>query len=111
MALIRAGRGDPGHVVLQSVNGLRLGALQGSAELLPGPQELRAVLHFRRGQHTRAAERALRFEARAGVRYTAHADWFLYGPRLTVRDQDGEIVAEVRTPLPPLQPVGAAPSR
>lgn len=98
VARIRPAAVEGALVVIEAVNGKRLGPFRDRVEVLPGPQSLLAVVVIESGPRAYTAEQQLDFDAEAGREYRLVADWFLYGPRLRVEDERGEVVSESLTP-------------
>jgi len=112
VAVVKPGVESEVHVVIESINGRSLGPLRDRAEVLPG-RHVVDVLVILQGR-SRTITRPMRFtlKAEAGREYTLRGDWFMYGPRIKIRDSEGELVAEAVTPPRRLHPVGAeAPPR
>jgi hypothetical protein len=106
VAVLKPATSTHAHVVLEEINGRELGLLQDRAEVLPGPLDIVAVVILTHGERTIARRHEFAFTAEAGETYTLSADWFLYGPRIRVADENGDYVAQAVT-RPDLPHVGA----
>lgn len=98
VARIAPGPSDFAMVVIDSVNGLPLNLLQDRAEVLPGPQSLTTTIILDYAGRAYTAHQEVEFAAEPGREYTLQADWFLYGPRIRVEDERGELVGQSLTP-------------
>ena len=112
LALLRPELSLGSHVVLEEVNGISVRFWQDRAVVAPGPLQVRATAVLTHSYRTLTRRHELEFDAVSGEEYTLSADWHLYGARVQVFDQHGELVAEAVEPPPPLrvmrsEPVGA----
>jgi hypothetical protein len=82
-------------ILLDAVDGARLGWLHDRAELLPGEHVARVTVILRGRDRELEFTHELRFTAEAGRDYVVYAEPDAYGPRTFILDdQAGRIVAE-----------------
>ena len=99
------------HVYILEVDGERVGPLRDRVELLPGTHRITTALLMWAGTREIRDRRVLLLEAEAGRRYSLHAGWDHYGPRLQILEagSDALVVDAPRVPSGVLPPVGATP--
>ena len=98
------------QILIEQVDGKRLGLLQDRAEVLPGRHVLVVTAlidsHGRRASGTHTLE----FTAEEGCEYRVCGDWHLYGARIWIEESDSGrqvALAETRPARGSLPPVGS----
>jgi hypothetical protein len=98
------------QILIESVDGVRLGWLNDHALVLPGPHVASVSLVLRGGIGEQRQYRAdLRFEAEAGQRYVVLGELYEAGPRLWIADDELRTVAEYDAGLLPSVSAPPAP--
>lgn len=108
VALLVPATSSAAHLLIERVNGRRVGLFQDRVEVLPGEHVVLASVVVEHAMRSVVGTHRLRFVAEPGHHYELRGDWHMYGPRIWIQDlASGARVAEAVTRPPRLPPVGA----